>query len=290
LAGLANSPFHPIDFSILNQRVSQARIGHAFSTHGLAGNIGWGLAPPFFLIMLSFVDWRSAYVGAAILYCIVIAIMAFNRDALITQVVRTNASNPDHTSTTAFLKMPVLWWCFMFFLLSTMTLAMVQGFSGSILQKVHNASAQAAATTVSAYMFCGAFGMFVGGFVATQFREMSERVVAACMVTGAALMAVAASGVLGSLGSMALLAITGFAIGIGGPSRDMMIKRATPKGATGRVYGMVYSGLDIGFALSPVLFGAMMDRGLYTQTLLGGAVVLLFAVGAALAVRATMKS
>ncbi|MBP8161363.1 MAG: MFS transporter, partial [Ottowia sp.] len=30
LAGLGNSPFHPVDFTILNKRVSMARIGHAF--------------------------------------------------------------------------------------------------------------------------------------------------------------------------------------------------------------------------------------------------------------------
>jgi MFS family permease len=80
---------------------------------------------------------------------------------------------------------------------------------------------------------------------------------------------------------MAVLATTGFAIGIGGPSRDMMIKKATPKGATGRVYGLVYSGLDVGFALSPLVFGALMDHGLYNQTLLGAAVVLMLSVFAA---------
>lgn len=63
-----------------------------------------------------------------------------------------------------------------------------------------------------------------------------------------------------------------------------MIKKATPKGATGRVYGLVYSGLDVGFALSPVFFGALMDRGLYQATLLGAALVLLFSVVAALGV------
>ena len=83
---------------------------------------------------------------------------------------------------------------------------------------------------------------------------------------------------------MVVLAITGFAIGIGGPSRDMMIKRAAPKGATGRVYGLVYSGLDIGFAISPVLFGAFMDRGWFGATLLGAALVLLLSVVAALGV------
>jgi len=63
-----------------------------------------------------------------------------------------------------------------------------------------------------------------------------------------------------------------------------MIKKATPAGATGRVYGMVYSGLDVGFAISPVLFGALMDRGWYGATLLGAACILLLSVGAALGV------
>jgi hypothetical protein len=64
----------------------------------------------------------------------------------------------------------------------------------------------------------------------------------------------------------------------------MMIKKATPKGATGRVYGMVYSGLDVGFAMSPVIFGVFMDRGWYGATLLGSALVLLMSVGVALGV------
>ncbi|MFY7906739.1 MAG: hypothetical protein ACOVO0_11425 [Burkholderiaceae bacterium] len=80
---------------------------------------------------------------------------------------------------------------------------------------------------------------------------------------------------------MACLAATGFAVGVGGPSRDMMIKRATPVGATGRVYGTVYSGLDLGFAVSPVLFGALMDKGHYSLTLVGAAAFLACAVVAA---------
>ena len=37
LAGLGNSVFHPADFTVLNHRVSQPRLGHAFSVHGLSG-------------------------------------------------------------------------------------------------------------------------------------------------------------------------------------------------------------------------------------------------------------
>ena len=50
LAGLGNSVFHPADFTVLNHRVSQPRLGHAFSVHGLSGNLGWAAAPVFALL------------------------------------------------------------------------------------------------------------------------------------------------------------------------------------------------------------------------------------------------
>ena len=104
------------------------------------------------------------------------------------------------------------------------------------------------------------------------------------MTVAAGFLGLCATGIFGATGTMVVLAATGLAVGIGGPSRDMMIKKATPKGATGRVYGMVYSGLDVGFAISPLIFGAFMDRSWYAATLAGAALVLLLSVGAALGV------
>jgi FSR family fosmidomycin resistance protein-like MFS transporter len=49
LAGLGNAPFHPADFTILNKRVSPSRLGHAFSVHGISGNLGWAAAPVFMI-------------------------------------------------------------------------------------------------------------------------------------------------------------------------------------------------------------------------------------------------
>ena len=58
LAGLGNCSFHPVDFTILNQRVSTPRLGHAFSAHGLTGNLGWALAPVFFASISALANWR----------------------------------------------------------------------------------------------------------------------------------------------------------------------------------------------------------------------------------------
>lgn len=282
LAGLGNATFHPVDFTILNQRVSAPRLGYAFSAHGLTGNLGWAAAPVFFAGMGAAVGWRHAYVAAALLYAGILAVLVLQRDKLSTEVARHDPQvHKEHDL--AFMKLPVVWWCFGFFLLSTMTLAVVQSFSVSILKAMHGISFEAATLTLTAYMLSGAFGMFVGGFIAARVVN-SDRVVALAMAAGAVLLALCGTGLLGATATMVVLAITGFAVGIGGPSRDMMIKKATPKGATGRVYGMVYSGLDVGFAISPLVFGVFMDRGWYGATLLGAALVLLLSVVAALGV------
>ncbi len=284
LAGLGNATFHPVDFTILNQRVSPARLGHAFSAHGLTGNLGWAAAPVFFAGISALYNWRTAYLAAAVMYVGILALMVFQRDKLLTHAAVHHPDTPAEHSM-AFMKLPVVWWCFAFFFLSTMTLAVVQSFSVSILKALHGISFEAATLTLTAYMLCGAMGMFVGGFVAASSRQ-SDRVVAMSMTAGAALLALCGLGIFGPAMTMAVLASTGFAIGIGGPSRDMMIKKATPKGATGRVYGLVYSGLDSGFAVSPMIFGIMMDRGWYAATLLGAAFVLLLSVLVALGVGA----
>lgn len=282
LAGLGNATFHPVDFTILNQRVSSPRLGYAFSAHGLTGNLGWAAAPVFLVGVSSLYSWRTAYLAAAVMYVGIFLLLLWQRDKLSTQIVVRHADVPaEHDM--AFMKLPVVWWCFSFFLLSTMTLAVVQSFSVSILKAMHGVSFEAATLTLTAYMLCGAVGMFVGGFIAAR-TENSDRVVAIAMGVAAVLLALCGTGLFGAMGTMVVLAGTGFAVGIGGPSRDMMIKKATPKGATGRVYGMVYSGLDTGFAISPLVFGGFMDRGWYGATLFGAAAVLLLSVVAAVGV------
>ena len=283
LLGMGNCAFHPADFTILNQKVSVPRLGYAFSAHGLTGNLGWALAPVFMVGLSAAFDWRTAYVAAAVMILSIFVMLVWQRELLHAEVV-------DHTqattsaSTLAFLKIPVVWWCFSFFLLSTMTLAVVQSFAVSILQALHHVTFEAATFTLTAYMLCAAAGMFVGGFVASRWPRHSDKVVACCMTVAALFMALCGSGLFDATLTMVILAATGLAIGVGGPSRDMMIKKATPKGATGRVYGMVYSGLDTGFAISPLIFGVFMDHGWYGATLMGAALVLLLSVVVALGV------
>ena len=283
LLGLGNCAFHPVDFTILNQRVSSSRLGYAFSAHGLTGNLGWALAPVFMVGVSTLLNWRAAYLCAGLLFLTVWLLLWWQRDWLSTQVV-THQQRAETGHSLAFLKVPVVWWCFAFFLLSTTTFAVIQSFSVSILQAMHQVTFEVATITLTAYMLCAAAGMLLGGFVAAHWPRHSDRVVALCMTAAAACMMLSGTGWLGSTWTLVVLPATGLAIGIGGPSRDMMIKKATPKGATGRVYGMVYSGMDVGFAISPLIFGVFMDRGWYGATLMGASLVLLTSVFVALGV------
>jgi FSR family fosmidomycin resistance protein-like MFS transporter len=61
----------------------------------------------------------------------------------------------------------------------------------------------------------------------------------------------------------------GFGYGVVAPSRDLLVKQATPKGVAGRVYGIVYSGIDLGAAIGPFIFGLFMDAGLPKALFLG---------------------
>ena len=138
----------------------------------------------------------------------------------------------------------------------------------------------ATAFVVTGYMVCGALGMVAGGFVAARVRSL-EKTIGLAMAASATLLLLVASGLLPAWPAAVVAALAGAGTGLAGPSRDMLIKRAAPPGATGRVYGTVYSGLDVGFALAAPVFGAWMDRGLPNAVFLGAAGALVLGVASA---------
>ena len=82
LAGTGNSVFHPADYTILNQRVSPARVAYGFSMHGISGNIGWALAPVFMTYVATHYDWRVALMSASVLPFGVLLVLFLNRHAI----------------------------------------------------------------------------------------------------------------------------------------------------------------------------------------------------------------
>jgi len=86
------------------------------------------------------------------------------------------------------------------------------------------------------------------------------RVAISGLAVCAVLMVGIATGMLSFAGVMVTVFFAGLAQGCTSPSRDILVKKATPPGATGKVFGFVYSGLDAGSTTAPLLFGALLDR------------------------------
>ncbi|MFM8770187.1 MAG: MFS transporter [Rubrivivax sp.] len=303
LMGLGNAPFHPADFTILNQRVSAGRLGHAFSAHGISGNLGWAFAPVFLVGLSSWSgSWRVSYVGAALLAAGVWLLVLLQRDALDAPTPPAAPGSPAaheaagqgastdsaaasppgcaQADTLAFLKLPVIWMCFGFFFVVTAALSAIQTFSGPVLQALYGLPLTASATVVTGFMLLGALGMVLGGFLSARVDRL-ELTIGVSMSVSALLMLVVASGAVSGTVAVALCIVAGLGSGLAGPSRDMLIRRATPPGATGRVYGTVYSGLDAGFAVAAPLFGWMLDHGQPHGVFVGAAVAWLLGVAAA---------
>jgi FSR family fosmidomycin resistance protein-like MFS transporter len=264
LAGLGNSVFHPSDFTILNKRVSTARLGYAFSIHGISGNLGWAAAPIFLVTLAGLFDWRTALFAAAFLPLIVLFILVAYRDVLQTEIIlapvqpgQTHSAQAS-TGTLDFMRLPAVWMCFGFFFMISMALGGIQSFSSAGLHELYGMSLAWSTSAYTAYMLASAAGMLWGGYIASKTTQHDRTITIAFGVAGA-LSLLLATGWPNALMALILMGAIGFGSGVAGPSRDLLIRAAAPKNATGRVYGVVYSGLDIGLAFAPLMFGALMD-------------------------------
>lgn len=287
LAGLGNSVFHPADFTVLNRHVSQARLGHAFSAHGLSGNLGWAAAPIFLTGLATAYGWRTAALGASLVAVAALALLFWRRDALTDPVEHhaEKASEPAG-STFAFLSSRAVWLCFLFFLLITAAFGTIQNFASPILQALYGLSITTAAFALSTYLVGGAVGIILGGFLAQKGEH--DHLIAGALGVAALLAILLAAGVMPSWSILPLMAGIGFCTGTAGPSRDLLVRRAATarfgKAAYGRVYGFVYSGLDLGLAMAPVIFGGLMDARHFSEVLVGIAVLQVLAIFSALRV------
>ena len=265
VAGLGNSVFHPVDFSILNARIGKPRLGHAYAAHGLSGSLGWAAAPLFLVGIAEAADWRTALVGGGVLALLMLGVVFALRDWLRVDAPTAStvaaAAAPMAEGTFDFLKLPAVWFSFLFFLFYAVALGGIQSFATEAARQLHDVPVAWAAMCLSIYMVCSAAGILLGGFLVRDPNQ-AERVITFGF-GGAALCALSV-GLLPWPAFMVpvLMGLMGFGAGLCGPSRDLLVKRAAPPNATGRVYGVVYSGLDVGMALAPTLFGWMMDHQL----------------------------
>ncbi|SPU53761.1 Fosmidomycin resistance protein [Bordetella trematum] len=288
IGGVGNSIFHPADYSIINHRVSAARLGHAYSAHGLTGNLGWALTPVFITSITLLSNWRVATFSAAALIAFILLLTILGRNLLGGAVPQESSAEgkpgaPQQSALQTLkdlLARPALWGAFLFFAATSVAFSAVQNYTIPLLGQLYDLSRVTASTALSGYMLASAAGMAAGGFLVSATPRTERTVTAALILAGLTLVLLAMGWVPASLAAF-VVGLAGFCSGVAAPSRDMLIRRVTPKGSTGSVYGLVYSGMDVGSALGPLGFGIMLDAGLAKGPWIGAG--LAFAVGALLA-------
>ncbi len=268
VAGIGNGVFHPVDYTVLNRKIDKTRLGHAYSVHGITGSLGWALAPALLVPLTLAFSWRVALLCAAGLVFLVLLVLWLQREEIAVPPVPAGAAGSAAAEGSFdFLKIPAVWKCFAFFFLFAGALSIVQSFGPQAAKELHGVPAHLAALCLTVYMVCSAGGMLLGGFLAAD-PDRCERVVAVALGVAASIALVLALASLPGLLVPVLFGAMGLAAGVASPSRDMLVKRATPVNSTGRVYGVVYGGLDVGQAVVPLFIGALMDQGAYRSVLL----------------------
>ena len=267
VAGLANSVYHPADYSLLNASVDPRRMGRAFSFHTAAGMLGNAVAPVTMVFLMTLTDWRTALVVCAAGGALVGLLVAANSRALKEREEPETAAAHRGAGTAAtgatgvrlLLTLPLLLGLLFFFGISVSQHG-IQSFSVSALHAIHNAPLAVATTVLSAYLFASPVGVLAGGWVADRIQRRHDLFAATCFVVMAGCVAAVAALPLPLAATGVLFAVTGFFAGMVSPSRDMLIRSMAPPGEIAKVFGFVSTGFNFGGIAAPVLFGFILDR------------------------------
>ena len=261
--GLGDSVVHPADYAILNHTVNASHMGRAFSVHTFTGQLGFAAAPAAILGLSSLIGWQKALVVSGLFGIIIALVMLANRHLLVEPT-----HSQGHWSTAApmgtlggirlLLSLPILMG-FAFYASVSLTSGGMTSFGISALTLQFGVSLAEAGVAVSAYLLVAPVGALIGGWIADKHSN-HDLLIAGCF--GVLTLGAFAVGSLDLSWQtvMVVFAVTGFFVGAVNPARDMLIRSMIPPGQTGKVFGFVTSGLNVGGMIGPLLYGWLLDN------------------------------
>jgi len=257
VAGLGNTVYHPADYAILSQQVSSERTARAFSIHSFAGMVGSAFAPASLLFLQGVFGWRGAFILAAAVGVAVAGVVAIQRDEQVTTRVppKTEEMTPWQ-----LLMSPVILLNFAYFTLLSFVSAGIQNYTVVGLEALFGTPFAVGSSALSAYLILLAVGVLAGGFFVGRLKHRAAPLMAGLAVAAVCMTAVSLLG-LGAGALIVLLGFAGFMLGLGLPARDMVAREVTPAGAYGTVFGFLSTGMNLAWAVAPIVFGQLLDHG-----------------------------
>ena len=260
--GVANTVYHPADYTILSATVDHKRIGKAFSIHTFAGYLGSGVTPALVLACAAVWGWRGGFLFAAGL-SLAVGLLVIVAGSILPRVVHKPGQKPAKGEAKVGLDLllsPPILRNLLFFFCLAMANGGIQTFTVVGMGAIHGTPFSVANVALSGFLLCSAGGVLLGGIVAdrTPHHERVAAIGFAFTSTMAVLMAWVNMPAAVLIGVMSL---GGLLNGMIQPSRDMMVRAVTPPGSFGKVFGFVSTGFNLGGMVAPLLYGWLMDQG-----------------------------
>jgi MFS family permease len=278
LGGAGDSVFHPSNYSILNASVSKDRMGRAFSVHTFSGHIGFAVGPAIILPIAVATDWRTAMMAAALFgFAVMCLLLSQWRVMREDEHASARGKRKDDTGAgiSVLLSRPVLL-LFLFFTIATLAGNGISAFSVSALVQLGTPEALAG-LPLSAFMLSSAFAVLAGGLVAD--KDIPHDTFAAVGFTAAAVVIALIAAVPMPYALLVIaFAVSGFCLGVIRPARDLMVRDVAPAGSSGKVFGFVFSGQNVGGALAPPIYGALVEHADPHWVFYGSAAFLLLGI------------
>ena len=263
VGGIGNSVFHPADLAILTDKISRPRLGRAYGIHALSGNIGWAAAPVFIMTVVQFSDWRTALVLAGCVgFAVLLVLLLFGTELVESARHAVSTRRPEVTAggNVRMLLSPTVVSCFLYFTFLSTALIGIQTFGVTAMVQIYSVPLTLATTGLTLFLVASGVGVVCGGFAA-DWTDRHDVITMLGMTVGAIIFFVIGSSSISSTMLIPALIIAGFVAGTTTPSRDMLVRKVTPEGASGRVFGFVYSVLDLGSCMIPLILGWVLDYG-----------------------------
>ena len=258
MAGLANAVYHPGDYAILSRSMSEGRMGRAFSIHTASGFFGGAVAPALMLVLATQFGLGTALVIAGLIGPL--AALPLLRGAMAETPVARAVHKPAQLMPMGQILSPAIIALTGFFVLLSLSSGGLQAFSIVAFTEGRGLTLGIANAALTAWLALSAIGVLAGGVIADRTRR--HGVVAATGFGGATLVILAIALLpLPPPAIIVLMGLAGLMTGAIMPSRDMMVRAAAPRGMEGRVFGIVSTGFNIGGAIGPLIFGAVLDAG-----------------------------
>ncbi len=267
-AGLANCVYHPADYAMLADGISDHRIGRAFSVHTFAGFAGGAVAPPILLGLATWGGLETAFVFVGLVGLSTAALLLITPSPAPGEGHRARHGAAGGGDPSGGIVTPTVLGLTAFFTLLALANSAMNSFSVVALMATHALSFASANMALTAYLAGSAAGVLLGGMLADRIRRHGD---AAALGFGVAamIMLLVATVTLSPPALIAAMGLSGVIFGLIQPCRDMLVRRAAPPGAVGRVFAIVSTGFNIGGIIGPLLFGWVMDHGSPRWVLIG---------------------